>query len=202
MRKINMNESIREFEKAAFRSFWDDGLLDLMVGAVILMVGISWWQDIAVLGAIFPAVCASMWYPLRKRLVEPRMGYVEFSGDRELKVRSFRYGLFAFFTGTMAFGVVVFVLWRGDVLPSPAEWIAGFPLVLIAIPAVFFALFTKCRRFAVYALFLFMAGVEVIYQGWEPHVGLIASGIFITVVGIVILAKFLTRYTAQPPETP
>jgi len=196
-----MNESIKKFEKTAFRSFWNDGLLDLMVGLVVLLVGISWWQDIAVLGVVFPAICASMWFPLRMRLVEPRMGYVEFSGERELKVRSFRYGLIAFFTGTMAFGIVVFVLWKGDVLPHAAQWIAGLPLVLIAIPAVFFALFTNCRRFSVYALFLFLAGVEVIYQGWEPHVGLIASGIFITVVGLVILVRFLSRYPARPPET-
>jgi len=197
-----MNESMREFESIAFRSFWNDGLLDLMVGLVVLMVGIFWWQDVAVLGAIFPAICASMWYPLRKRLVEPRMGYVEFSGDRELKVRSFRHGLIAFFTGTAAFGAVVYLLWNGDVLPGPTAWIAGFPLVLIGIPAVFFALFTNCRRFAVYALVLFLAGVEVIIQGWDPHVGLIASGVFITAVGLVILVQFLLRYPAQPPETP
>ena len=197
-----MNESIENLETKAFRSFWDDGLLDLMFGLVILVTGISWWQNVAVLGAIFPAVCASMWNPLRKRLAEPRMGYVEFSGDRELKSRSFRHGLFAFLVGTMAFGVVVFILWRGDVMPDPAKWIAGFPLVLIGIPALFFALFTSCRRFAVYALVLFLAGVEVIIQGWDPHVGLIASGIFITAAGLIILLRFLQRYPVQPPETP
>ena len=85
---------------------------------------------------------------------------------------------------------------------SPAEWIAGFPLVLIGIPAVFFAFFTKCKRYAVYALVLFLAGVEVIYQGWDPHVGLIASGIFITVFGLFILVQFLLRYPTQPSETP
>jgi hypothetical protein len=197
-----MNHTISEFEKTTFRSFWNDGLLDLMFGLVVLLIGISWWRDMAVLGAVFPAVCASLWHPLRKRLVVPRMGYVEFSGDRELKVRSFRTGLISFLTGTMAFGVVVFVLWKGDVLPRAAEWIAGFPLVLIGIPAVFFAVFTQCKRFAVYALFLFLAGVEVIYQGWEPHVGLIASGVFISVIGLWILLRFLWRYPARPLEAP
>ena len=197
-----MNKSVKEFETKAFRSFWNDGLLDLMVGIGVLVVGISWWQDVAVLGAVFPAVCASLWYPFRNRLVEPRMGYVEFSGERELKVRSFRHGLFAFFTGTMLFAVVVFILWNGDVLPGPAEWIAGFPLVLIGIPAVFFALFTNCRRFGVYALFLFLAGVEVILQGWEPHVGIIASGVFITTTGFIIFTRFLSQHPAQTSGTP
>ena len=197
-----MNESISEVESSAFRSFWSDGLLDLMFGLVVVVTGLSWWQDVAVLGAIFPAVCVSMWYPLRKRLVEPRLGYVEFSGERDLKVRSFRHGLIALFTGTAAFGLVIFVLWNGNVLPRVAEWVAGLPLILIAIPAVFFALFTNCRRFSVYALALFLAGVEVVIQGWEPHVGLIASGSFITIAGLVILMRFLSRYPAQPPGTP
>ena len=197
-----MNESISEVESSAFRSFWNDGLLDLMFGLVVVVTGLSWWQDVAVLGAIFPAVCVSMWNPLRKRLVEPRLGYVEFSGERDLKVRSFRHGLIAIFTGTAAFGLVIFVLWNGNVLPHMAEWVAGLPLILIAIPAVFFALFTNCRRFSVYALALFLAGVEVVIQGWEPHVGLIASGSFITIAGLVILMRFLSRYPAQPPGTP
>lgn len=194
-----MNQSIDTLEKSAFRSFWNDGLLDLMVGLVILVVGLSWWQDFAVLGAIFPAACAGMWHPLRKRLVEPRMGYVEFSGQRELKVRGFRYGLIAFFAGTAVLGMVVLALWQSHKLPRPTEWIAGFPLVLVAIPAVFFALFTQCRRFLVYALLLLAAAIEVIVQGLEPHVGLIASGAVITGSGLVLLVRFLTRYKAERP---
>jgi MFS family permease len=197
-----MNDAVKDIEKKAFRSFWGDGLLDVMVGLAVLVMGISWWQDVAVMGAIFPAVCVSMWYPLRKRLVEPRMGYVEFSGDREIKVRSFRYGLFAFFTGTMMLGLVIYFLWNSDILSQPAHWIAGFPLVLIGIPAVFFALFTKCWRFAIYGMVLFQAGVEVAWQGWDPHVGMIASGTLITVVGMVFLVRFLSRYPAKAPGSP
>jgi len=194
-----MTQSINTLEKSAFRSFWDDGLLDLMVGLVILVVGLSWWQDVAVFGAIFPAVCASMWYPLRKRLIEPHMGYVEFSGQRELKVRSFRHGLIAFFAGTTVLGMVIFALWQSHKLPQPTEWIAGFPLVLVAIPAVFFALFTNCRRFLVYALLLLVAAIEVILLRLEPHVGLIGSGAVITLSGLVQLVRFLARYPAERP---
>jgi len=195
-----MRKSIKEYEENAFRSFWNDGLLDLMLGLVILVVGISWWQDVAAMGAVFPAVCASLWYPLRKRLVEPRMGFVEFSGERDLKVRSFRFGLVAFFTGTMMLGAVIYVLYNGDVISHPAEWIAGFPLVLVGIPVLFFAVFTRCQRFGIYAVFLLLAGVEVVFQGWDPHVGLIASGVFITLAGLYILLKFMSRHPAEPPQ--
>jgi hypothetical protein len=197
-----MNESINSLEKSAFRSFWNDGLLDVMLGLTVLVVGLSWWQDMAVFGALFPAVCVSMWHPLRKRLVEPRMGYVEFSGERNLKVRGFRFGLTAFFTGTMMLGAVVFLLWQGGAISRPANWIAGFPLLLIGIPVLFFAAFTQCRRFYLYAALTLLAGAEVVLQDQDPHVGMIATGIVITVCGIVVLFRFLSRYPATPPEAP
>lgn len=195
-----MKNTTTNLEGKAFRSYWNDGLLDIMLGLVLLATGLSWWQDVAVMGAIFPAVCVGMWHPLRKRLVEPRMGYVEFDGDRELKIRSFRFGLIAFFAGMMALGLVVYVLWRGDLASDSSYWIAALPLVLIAVPAMFFALFTNCMRFAAYAFLLFVAGVTVVLQDRDPHVGMIASGVIVLVTGLIILSRFLSRYPAQPME--
>lgn len=197
-----MNETTGNTERKAFQSYWNDGLLDIMLGLVLVVTGLSWWQGVAVLGALFPAVCVSMWYLLRKRLVEPRMGYVEFSGGREVKIRSFRFGLVAFFAGTMALGLVVYILWKGELTSDSVDWVAAFPLVLVAIPALFFSVFTNCRRFTVYALMLLLAGVTVVLQGWDPHVGMIAGGVIILVTGLIILAIFLSRHPAQPLETP
>lgn len=194
-----MTNSIESLEKGAFRAFWNDGILDIMLGLVVLILGLSWWQDVAVLGAVFPAICASMWVPLRRKLIEPRMGFVEFSGPREIKVRTFLFGLAAFFTGTTLLGAVIFFMWNSDVLPRPADWVAGFPLLLIAVPAIFFALFTQCKRFFVYAFVLVMCAIELIYQGWDPHVGLMASGGFMLVSGSYILLRFLLSHPLQSP---
>lgn len=195
-----MNEAIKKFENKAYRSFWNDGLLDLMCGLAILMIGVSWWQHLVALGAIFPAICVSLWYPLRARLVEPRMGYVEFTGARELKVRTFRFGLVAFFVGTMLLGAVVFMFARGGTSSLPIVWVAGLPLSLIAIPILFFGLFTNCKRFFAYAVLLLLAGVGTVFSGSEPHVGMITCGFLIAVAGLVTLFRFLSRYPAQPPE--
>lgn len=193
-----MSEAIKRVEKKAFKSYWDDGLLDIMLGLVLLVLGITWWQNLAVFGGIFPALCVSLWSPLRKRLVEPRMGYVEFSGKRNLQVRGFRFGLVAFFAGSMALGVVIFFMF-GGALPSGADvWVAGLPLVLIAIPALFFALFTNCLRFAAYAFILLLAGLTIVLTGRDPHVGFIGSGVIITACGWVILSRFLSRHVKEP----
>jgi hypothetical protein len=193
-----VNEAVKRVEQKAFRSYWDDGLLDIMLGLVLLVLGITWWQGVPVFGAIFPAACVSMWSPLRKRLVEPRMGYVEFSGKRNLKVRGFRFGLMAFFAGAMLLGLVIFFL-LGGTKPSWADqWIAGFPLVLIAIPALFFALFTNCLRFVIYAFLLLLAGLTIVLLGWDPHMGFMASGLVILPCGLVILSRFLARHPKEP----
>jgi len=189
-----MSRTLENLERDAFQSFWNDGLLDLMMGLVILVMGLAWWQGVAVMGAVFPAACVAMWYPLRRRLVEPRMGFVEFSGAREVKNRSFRFGLAGFFTGTMVLGLVGYALWSGGVLSRPAEWIAGFPLVLLAIPSIFFALFTRCRRFFWYAFLMMVAAIELVMQDLDPHAGMIACGAVIVVSGVVLLARFLSKY--------
>lgn len=189
-----MDKTFESLEHRAFHSFWNDGLLDLMLGLVLLVMGLAWWQDVAVLGAIFPPACVFMWRPLRRRLVEPRMGFVEFGEDRQLKTRSFRFGLTGFFAGAMVLGMLVFLLWNNAVLRQPAEWIDGFPLVLLALPAAGFALFTGCRRFYFYAILLLASALSLVIQGIEPHAGLLASGVVITLSGAFVLTRFLLRY--------
>jgi len=196
-----MSEPASASEREAFRSFWDDGLLDVTVGLIVLVVGLSWWQHVAFIGAVFPAVCISLWSPLRKWLVEPRMGYVEFRGSRNLEVRSIRFGLMSFVTGVLLFGAVLALFRTRDSMPGADEWTAGFPLALVGLPVIFVAVFTNCRRFAAYALALLLAGAVVVMQGQDPHVGLMAGGSLITVTGLVVLARFLRRYPAGPPET-
>jgi len=196
-----MKKPIGFLEQSAFRSFWNDGLLDVMLGLAILLVGISWWQDAPVLGILFLPIAVSLWHPIRKKLVEPRMGFVEFSGSREIKARSFRYGLASFFAGTMLLGVLIYSLWNNEILPKPAEWVGGFPLVLTGIPAVFFALFTGCKRFSVYGLIMFVSAIELVILGREPHEGLIACGVIILISGLVILTRFITRYPV-PTDDP
>ncbi|MGD8385319.1 MAG: hypothetical protein PVF89_07920, partial [Lysobacterales bacterium] len=81
-----------------------------------------------------------------------------------------------------------------------AEWIAGFPLVLLAIPAAGFALFTSCRRYYFYSLLLLVAAIELVVQGLEPHAGLLASGVVITLSGAAVLARFILRFPAGRDE--
>jgi hypothetical protein len=94
----------------------------------------------------------------------------------------------------MVIGLLVLALWQSAILARPAEWIAGFPLVLLAIPALLFALFTKCKRFLWYALLMLLAAVGLVINALEPYAGLLACGVVISVSGGVLLVRFLAQY--------
>jgi hypothetical protein len=55
-----MNNSFERLEKWAFHSYWDDGLLDVMIGFVLVAIGISWWLDAFIWGVFFLPLCASL----------------------------------------------------------------------------------------------------------------------------------------------
>jgi hypothetical protein len=189
-----VNDIFEQLERKSFQSFWGDGLLDTMVGFGLVAIGASWWQDVAVLGALFPAVAASMWNPLRKRLVEPRLGYVEFSGKRELKTRSFRHGMMTFMLGTMLLGVSIYFFWNKTALPELGEWIAGFPALLLAMMAVPFGIFTGCKRFFAYAALMLLVGTATVFLDVRPGPPILAGGIVISIAGLTILTRFIMTH--------
>lgn len=192
-----MDKSLKNLERKAFQSFWDDGLLDTMVGAAITLIGFSWWQDMVALGAVFPALCVSMWYPLRRKLIEPRLGYVEFSGKRELKSRSFRFGMIVFMTGTIMFGAVMYLFWNSGAMPDLREMVAGFPAALIAMMAIPFAIFTGCRRFFAYAAIMLITGATTVLMDLRPGPPMLAGGMIIAVMGLALLLKFMADHPAE-----
>ena len=66
-------------EARLFRTFWDDGQIDLFFGGAILGIGAFWDLELIPLGAVVPVVLAVLWSPLRRAIIEPRAGRAEFS---------------------------------------------------------------------------------------------------------------------------
>ena len=69
-------------ESRLFSHYWDDGLIDLLAGIAIVALGALWLADLVAVGAAVPAMLAVVWAPLRRALVAPRAGTVEFSDGR------------------------------------------------------------------------------------------------------------------------
>ncbi len=95
-------------ETRLFGAFWADGTLDLVAGAAVILIGAGYLLDGLPLGgfpveAIVVPMALVTWMALRKWVVEPRMGYVEFS--RRRRERSTRE-----LTGTAGLGIGLLLL--------------------------------------------------------------------------------------------
>lgn len=71
------------------RIFWNDGLLDLLAGAGVILMGMAWLAGRVPLGAVVPAFLLPFWRPLRNWITEPRRGFVELSDAQEGRNRAF-----------------------------------------------------------------------------------------------------------------
>lgn len=179
-------------EARLFRTYWDDGLLDLVAGIAVLSIGIGWWFEWAVLAAVAPALIWPLWAPLHRKLIEPRAGYVEFSRRRQQHTR--RSLLLAVLLGIGAFllgiGAFVYVMHRG--MDSPyVRIVPGIPAALLAGGALIGAQLTGARRFLGYGLALLAAaGLTAVFD-LGPAAPMLFGGAVVTLCGLAMLVRFL-----------
>ena len=186
-------------ESRLFRQYWDDGLLDLLSGLGVTAIGGFWAVHLIALGAIVPVVLSLFWEPLRRSLVAPRAGLVEFSDRRTSRMRG---GLLV----TMGIGVVMLVSFLALCFLSGrwAEvmaWVApGIPALLLGLLAALAALLLELPRFVAYTLVFCLAGGVVSLLDAPPEVAIAAGGLVILLNGVRLLVRFL-RISVEEGET-
>jgi len=192
-----MIENMTALEKRIYRSYWDDGLLDLFAAIGVLIVGVSWAFDFPVGGVLAPALLIPMWRPVRDKLIEPRLGHVEFADARQRRIGAvLRTTLYAG-AGLMAL-VVVAYLGRDRIgTLAAADLAAALPAVLLAVMAVLASVIVASPRFVIYAGVLVLAGISGALQGLEPGRILLEAGAFIFCVAVALLARFLRANPVQ-----
>lgn len=197
-----MFRSKSRVERRIVHHFWNDGLIDILSGIAVLLIGIAWQCDLVALGAVAPAMLIPFWAPLRKRITEPRLGYVEFSDDQETRQRSFLTWTIGI--GCLTFAIVVgaYMLRTSPLTGLAAErWIAALPACLIGVLAAAVSLLILVPRFLAYGVALALAGVAVVLLDMRPGAAMIAGGIIVTSVGLLRLARFVHTYSPQPSES-
>jgi len=188
-------------ERRVVRSFWDDGLIDILSGMGVLLIGISWQFDLVPLGAVAPMILVPFWKPLRKRITEPRLGYVEFSDAQESRQRSFLTWSIVAGCVTFTMGVGVYFIARsgGGRLPL-GDWVAALPACLIGGMAAVTSLLILVPRFISYGIVLVLSGICVVLLDQRPGVALIAGGVVVTLAGLSRLVSFLRSHPQRPLE--
>jgi hypothetical protein len=197
-----MFRSKSRVERRIVHHFWNDGLIDILSGIAVLLIGIAWQCDLVALGAVAPAMLIPFWAPLRKRITEPRLGYVEFSDDQEARQHSFLTWTIGIGCLTFAVAVGAYFLRISPLGGLPAErWIAAMPACLIGGLAAAVSLLILVPRFLGYGLVFVLAGIAVVLLDMRPGAAMVAGGIVVTCIGLMRLARFLHSHSPQPMES-
>ncbi len=186
-----MLDNLGAIEQRVYRTYWNDGLLDLFAAVGVLGIGISWIVGFPVGGAILPALLVPLWGPVRQRFVEPRLGMVEFSDAREQRNASTLKFAVALGFGVFALCIILYVLRdRLDFDPS-VTLVAGLPAALLGLLAVITAVLVASPRFLAYSAILVIAGVIGALNGWEPGLILVEAGAIMLIVALAVFVRFL-----------
>jgi hypothetical protein len=201
--------NLKEAEQRVFRSAFQDGLLELKLGCVVLMFVIApflspylgdFWSS-AVFVPFWATAFGLLWL-IRRQVVRPRLGVVEFGAWR--RTRLLRFSGLMLVAGVVAFVLALLSAVRFDSVPG---WVhtARFSLVIV-IGFGLAAFFLEFAALYLYGALIALAPVVgealyawwgVVHHGYPVTFGLTAGFFFI--VGLVKLARLLRDYP-QPGE--
>jgi hypothetical protein len=207
---MTTNTDLKQLERKAWTSFFQDGLLDILMGLALLAVGIA-----AMLPGIFRSelsqdaaaavlmVLALVAYWAGKRFITvPRMGRAEFSRAR--KSRQTKAAVI--YAISVVAGAIVFLMTMLGLSSSPPAWvqrlgvegflalgIGGWMFLILGLGS-YFTDYT--RGYFIAALYALAFGGTVLFHN---HIVFIVAGILAMVMGLVVLVRFL-RIHPKPPE--
>lgn len=182
-------------EKGLYRASFDDGLLDLFCGAVLTLMGVAWIFDIVALGPLAPAILIPFWPLARRRITEPRTGFVRPHPERTAREKRKHLGFFALGCGFLIAGIVVYFATRGGDHRSWAHLVRGLPGLLLAVGTAIAGLAFGLTRFLAYAVLLVAGGAVAIHQTLDPGWSIVGGGVAITLAGAFLLSRFVARHT-------
>lgn len=206
---------LEELEKQAFRKFYDDGLLDLLLGLMMVTVSVGYWiqesRDNEVLSLLVLLGIAMSLVVVVKiakvRLLRSRLGRFTPGRDRHRRINLTRLVLL----GSMILGVVAFALGTAAQSEdlSPAALDIWLPLVWFVNATVVLGIMAHMLdvpRFALHGVLFGLVGPLLIWPDaiWEFRIPpLLAFGIpAMPIIGIGIwkLATFLRDYPVQSTD--
>lgn len=205
---------LERLERDAFRKFYEDGLFDIFLGAMMLVLGATalvgdWFADelasyVVMLGLGFAVVVPLL--VLRRRLLRTRLGTFEPGPRRRRRISGVRGVLFVSLAiGFVAFGLAA-VAFSGT--PSTDMVEVFLPVVWFVNAVVVFGLMAyllDVPRFSVYGV-LFGAVMPLLIWPdvlWGVQLAawaiLFALGLAVIAVGLIKLRRFLRLH--PPLET-
>jgi hypothetical protein len=194
---MSQSADFRKLEQKAYLSYHQDGLIDLIIGSIVLCIAISEATDSSIWNLI-ALLLIFAYMPLKRRITFPRLGYVKFNVKRG--------GVNMLLAGVVAIGVLVISLVSILVLLLSGKS-SSSPLILAMrqSPLIVYALLgfigfglaglvLRLPRLFLYALLslaMMISGHLLNLPLWLP---LLILGGTILAIGAVLLIGFLRRY--------
>ncbi len=191
--------NIEKLESEAYRDSYSDGLADIFIGLGMALIGGVWlWaRSIAGVAGAIAAVVGWGLIPIRRRVVEPRVGYVRWSLPRVKWERNQRRLLFWMLTASVIVGVgFVQASLLDEASGGDRTVAAGLPAAFLALGAFVVAVKSGIRRLWGYGAVLLIGSVVTVVAEAGPGGSLFTAGIVIGASGIGLLVRFLA---VHPP---
>jgi len=179
-------------ETRLFRAHWQDGTLDLVAGGSVLLIGIGYLFEQMLAEIVVVPLALAAWVILRRRVVEPRAGHVQFARLR--RRRSARELLATVVVG-IGLGAlcVALVLRARAAAPTISDAVDAVPALLVAVAALVAAGLTRTWRFALYALVIAAAAAGAVLLEAGPAMPLLLGGAIVAGTGGLLLARFMAE---------
>ncbi len=191
-RSVKMKES--SMEKKLLALFHEDGILDLIVGIIVLMFGfVTRYEIFALIGLI--AIPGIFYFPLKERLTYPRIGLIRFNSEKE-NLRKFQV-VFLFGVVLLA-GLILFLFIN---VPVPSTRGAFFQNYSLLIFITFFGgviyavgIFLKNARFHYYSVLWLALIFSSVFFDFELGFAMIGLGGVMLGVSGWLMVKFVRKY--------
>jgi len=184
-------------EEKIYRSYWEDGLVDVFAGTMIILIGISWLIDLVPIGAAAPAILIPLWPPLRKRYIVPRAGLVEFSDERMSRMNTAVKGLIVLGAFTFCLGIAAFFVDFETGHPIAVllqNSISAMPVLLLGLLMAIGGFFIGQIRGFVYAILFLLIGVVGALLAVHPGWMILTAGCLVAGSGALFLTRFMLAY--------
>jgi hypothetical protein len=218
VKKITENVDLKEIEKKAYRSVFNDGLWDLFTGMLILNLGMGplFNYFFESLGFLVVLISSLVWNTItllifilgKKYITTPRVGYVKFGPKRKSK----QLKLTIFLLGVFMVNLILFLLRLTGIIdysriqPFLITLLLGFGI--FTIPFCVMAYFLDFTRLYYYAfsggLGFFLTDLLNPIVGNPLDVIIIFGSIggIIVVIGLYFFIHFLKKYPLSKKEVP
>jgi len=204
---------LKELERKAYFSYNEDGLIDILVGSILLLLGTYITLDAQIpFTYLFILFGPLAWAGLKKRFTIPRIGYVQFGAGPRGKLRRILLTLLVVFQVLLVLATAASNRVQGDspiwlvMLDEYGVLIVGSCIVSVIL--YFVGYFNEAKRFNIYTVasaLLFTSAHNFLGSDldiWQKMAyAEIPLGVLMIVYGLWTLRGFIEKYPIYNGES-